>query len=130
MNLKQNDYGRHSSYYDEIELAPYGNSVAMNKFLHGTFKKRKVKTVLDLSCGTGAQAIGLAKYGYKVTGSDLSAGMLAKARKKARGLGIKFRQADMTKPQSGKFDAAISMFNAVAHLTPVQLGQMIFSFTL
>lgn len=32
------------------------------------------RTVLDVSCGIGTQAIGLAKRGFAVTASDLSAG--------------------------------------------------------
>ena len=31
-----------------------------------------IRTILDVSCGIGTQAIGLAGLGYTVTGSDLS----------------------------------------------------------
>jgi len=39
--------------------------------------------ILDIGCGTGRHSIELAKRGYKVTGVDLSSGMLAEARKAA-----------------------------------------------
>ena len=37
------------------------------------------RSVLDVSCGIGTQAIGLAKRGFSVTASDLSAGAVARA---------------------------------------------------
>src|SRR5262245_7289829 len=43
--------------------------------------------VLDAGTGTGFLALLLAELGHRVTGVDLSAGMLSKAREKAAGLG-------------------------------------------
>ncbi|MEI7856880.1 MAG: class I SAM-dependent methyltransferase [Methanomicrobiales archaeon] len=40
-------------------------------------------TVLDVGCGTGAMGLLFAGMGHRVTGLDLSEGMLAKAREKA-----------------------------------------------
>ncbi|MBH1940907.1 class I SAM-dependent methyltransferase [Mobilitalea sibirica] len=82
----------------------------------------KVRTVLDCSCGTGLQAIGLAKEGFHVTGSDISNKMLEIARKNAEKDGIKdihFIQADFRDIQSkmnGSFDAVISFGNSIPHL--------------
>jgi SAM-dependent methyltransferase len=44
----------------------------------------KAKDILDIGCGTGRHAIELAKRGYSVTGIDLSAAQLERARQKAR----------------------------------------------
>ena len=44
--------------------------------------------VLDLACGTGRFAIGLAKQGFRVSGVDLSPHMLAIARRKAQKAGV------------------------------------------
>lgn len=42
--------------------------------------------MLDLGCGTGRIAIALAEAGAKVVGIDISTGMLAKAKTKAKAL--------------------------------------------
>ncbi len=57
----------------------------------------QVKTVLDVSCGIGTQAIGLACKDYRVTASDLSVGAVERARKEAvaRNLDIDFSVCDM-----------------------------------
>jgi cyclopropane fatty-acyl-phospholipid synthase-like methyltransferase len=55
--------------------------------------------ILDMGCGTGRHALELARRGYRVTGVDLSDGMLAQARAAAAAEGltnITFEQADAT----------------------------------
>ena len=53
--------------------------------------------VLDLGCGTGRQAIELARRGYEVVGFDLSLPMLSRAREEAqsRSAKLEFVQGDM-----------------------------------
>jgi SAM-dependent methyltransferase len=53
--------------------------------------------VLDLGCGTGRQAIELARRGYEVVGFDLSLPMLSRAREEAQSRSVKleFVQGDM-----------------------------------
>jgi SAM-dependent methyltransferase len=123
--LKPYPYERTAPLYDLLVFDGPGESVEMNRFLHRLFRRRGVETVLDLTCGTGAQAVGLARYGYRVTASDLSPAMLAEARRKARGLGVRFRCGDMTTLRAGRFDAAISIFNAVGHLEPERFAKAI-----
>jgi 2-polyprenyl-3-methyl-5-hydroxy-6-metoxy-1,4-benzoquinol methylase len=73
--------------------------------------------VLDCACGIGTQALGLAKLGFCVTGADVSAGAIERARSEAtaRKLKIPFYIADMRNlgevPAVG-FDAVICMDNA------------------
>src|SRR5207245_4449387 len=84
---------------------------AIDKILH----LRKGGRILDLGCGAGRHSIGLAQRGYRVTGLDLSAPLLAEARKAARGAGVKatFVQGDMRRLRfRGAFDAAISSFTS------------------
>jgi len=49
-------------------------------------QKKKVKTVLDLGCGTGTIACLLAERGFRVTAVDSSPEMLTEAERKAQGL--------------------------------------------
>jgi SAM-dependent methyltransferase len=79
------------------------------------------RTVLDVSCGIGTQALGLAKRGFVVTASDLSAGALSRARAEAqrRSLQIDFSMCDMraVRDHHGRqFDVVISGDNSITHL--------------
>lgn len=84
--------------------------------------KSKVRTILDCSCGTGLQAIGLVKEGFSVIGSDLSDKMLEVARVNAEKEGITdmvFIQSDFREVRrkvDGTFDAVISYGNSIPHL--------------
>lgn len=78
-------------------------------------------SVLDCTCGIGTQSLGLAKLGYHVTGSDLSAGAVQRARAEAavRALNVPFYVADVRRLDDlpiGGFEAVISMDNALPHL--------------
>jgi len=80
-----------------------------------------VETILDVTCGIGTQALGLAAKGYEVTGSDISEGALERARAEAaaRGLDIAFSAGDMRnvhKDHDRRFDLVMSADNAVTHL--------------
>ncbi|MEK6904166.1 MAG: class I SAM-dependent methyltransferase [Nanoarchaeota archaeon] len=116
--MKQYNYSRIAKYYDIIELGG-GEGPITSAFLDNIFRKNKIKTVLDMACGTGAQAIGLAEKGYHVTASDINRDMLGIAKKKAKSkkLDIKFCVGDIRTARLGKFDAVISMFNAIGHLS-------------
>lgn len=115
--MRQYNYDKLAKYYDVTELKAGKSYEKINEFLDKIFKKNKVKTVLDMTCGTGAQIIGLARRGYKITASDLSGGMLKIAKKKAKGLKIKFHRGDIRNVRYGKFDSVIAIFNAIGHLS-------------
>ena len=53
--------------------------------------------ILDVSCGIGTQALGLAKLKYDVTASDLSPEAVERAKVEAhkRGITLSFSVADM-----------------------------------
>ncbi|MEV0672419.1 class I SAM-dependent methyltransferase [Mycobacterium sp. NPDC050441] len=53
-------------------------------------------TALDVGCGTGDNAVYLARHGWRVTGVDYVAKPLKKARAKATGLPAIFAKADVT----------------------------------
>jgi ubiquinone/menaquinone biosynthesis C-methylase UbiE len=78
---------------------------------------------LDLACGTGGVALVAARGGADVTGLDISADQIAKARAAARdaGLSIRFDEGDaQSLPYAdGEFDSAASAFGMIfAPTTP------------
>jgi len=78
------------------------------------------KEILDCSCGIGTQAIGLARRGYRVHGTDVSERSLDRARKEAERLGarVSFGVCDFRDLSSvdGLFDVVISCDNAIPHM--------------
>ena len=56
-----------------------------------------LRTILDVACGIGTQSIGLARKGFAVTASDLSARAIDRAKVEARqrGVEIDFSVCDM-----------------------------------
>lgn len=90
-----------------------------NGLIAQILRAHKIKTVLDLTCGTGSQVVHLAESGYKVVGSDINRKMLAIAQKKVRSLNLDcpLFLGDIRTSKLGSFDAVISIFNAIGHLT-------------
>jgi len=81
----------------------------------------QVGTILDVSCGIGTQALGLAQCGYTLAGSDISPRSIERARQEAikRGLSIDFSVADMRKAfehHRRGFDVVIACDNSIPHL--------------
>lgn len=110
------EYSSLSLYYD---LLSQGNDDRAHLSLEKILRENKARTVLDLTCGTGAQVLWLARKGFQVVGSDQSHELLKIATMKAKdaGLTIPFHYGDMREVCLGKFDAVITIFNAIGHLT-------------
>ena len=81
----------------------------LNSFIHSHPAGR----ALDLGCGTGTNAISLAKAGWDVTGVDFITSALATGRKKAHRAHVKvdLRQGDVThlKNIHGPFDLVLDI---------------------
>lgn len=79
------------------------------------------RTLLDVSCGIGTQAIGLAMRSFSVTASDLSKGAVDRAKIEAqrRGVEIDFTTCDMKAAHTHhqrQFDIVLSADNSITHL--------------
>lgn len=111
------EYQKYPEYFDALNINE--STESKNAVIERLLKEHKVKTVLDMSCGTGSQVFYLTKYGYEVTGSDFSPDLLKLARQRAKKekFNIKFYDGDMRTLKLGSFDAAITIFNAVGHLS-------------
>jgi SAM-dependent methyltransferase len=73
--------------------------------------------VLDVGCGTGRAFAPMLRRGWKITGCDISPGMVAKAREKHADDGVTVEVADMTKlPTYGEFQLVWGLNDAVNYL--------------
>lgn len=77
-------------------------------------------SVLDAGCGTGSLGLMLSQAGYRVTGVDLSAAMIARAQKKDTSGAVDWRVADLTALDLGTtFDAIVSVADVFNHLPTI-----------
>jgi len=88
------------------------NTMAEVDFLIEEFRLAPGSSIIDIGCGTGRHSIELAKRGYRMTGVELSSGMLAEAGRSAEKaeVEVEWLHADATRFASEKvFDAAICL---------------------
>jgi SAM-dependent methyltransferase len=90
-------------------------------------RQAQVRTILELGCGTGNDALRLADEGYAVTALDFSTEAIEHARSRF-GSRISFHVADMTLPLSfpdNSFDALMS--NVALHMFPDIVTRAVFT---
>src|SRR5579872_5314399 len=110
------EYQQMPEYFDAQNVSD--ETEAKNALIEKLLKEQCVNTVLDMTCGTGSQVFYLAEHGYEAVGSDFSPPLIEMARNKAdkAGKNIIFLDGDVRELYVGKFDAVITIFNAIGHL--------------
>ena len=86
--------------------------------LEGILRGSGAQRVLDVACGTGHHAIALQERGFEVVGTDVSAGMVAEARRYARDrdAAVTFVRAGLGELRGavkGPFDAVLCLGNSL-----------------
>lgn len=103
---------------DYEALQPKEEIFKQEPFFKKLIKKYSIKTCLDNACGTGWHLFMLNKLGLKCAGSDLSDGMLRKARKNLRALSICLKNENfrtLSYSWKEKFDMIICMTTSFPH---------------
>ncbi|MDA2935332.1 methyltransferase domain-containing protein [Acidobacteria bacterium AH-259-D05] len=100
----------HAPVYNENPFT--SNTVKEVDFLIEELQLPKGSSILDMGCGTGRHSIELARRGFKMTGVDISSGMLATATRDGQQaeVEVEWIHADATQFTSDRlFDAAICL---------------------
>ena len=120
--------------YDDLS-ADYDRFVHWEKrlayelpFIERQLAAHGARRVLDVACGTGQHAIALAERGYEVTGADLSASMIARARENAAPKGSQARFVvagfgELAARVGGAYDALLCLGNSLPHILTDQALQ-------
>ena len=112
-------FEKYASYYDSIyQDKNYEEECNFLDVIFDRYAAGKVKSILDLGCGTGGHSIILAERGYSVDGVDRSGAMLSLAKEKDGASKVSFHQQEILGLRLEKtFDAVISMFAVMSYMT-------------
>lgn len=95
------------------------------KYINPIIKQDKKLSILELNCGTGADAIAFAKLGHDVIATDISSGMIEVAKAKEHPANLKFKVQDINTITEDtfrkKFDFIFSDFGGINCLSKEQL---------
>ena len=113
-------YDTFSAQYDFFVNWPQRLEVEL-PLIEAQLSSAGARRVLDVACGTGQHSIALAQRGYQVTGTDLSVGMVERARANAAAAGyaVQFVLAGFGQLASrvpAGFDALLCLGNSLPHV--------------
>jgi SAM-dependent methyltransferase len=117
-------FAGYSRYYDLLYRdKDYAGEA---KYIAGLIRRYSpnAKSVMEIGCGTGAHAAGLAQMGFEVSGVDMSEGMLEAADARRSSLSpeiaskLSFSHGDARAVRLyKKFDVVISLFHVMSYQT-------------
>ncbi|MBN2432809.1 MAG: class I SAM-dependent methyltransferase [Acidobacteria bacterium] len=117
------DYDRMTRFEDKLAVR--------QSVLRGILERYPAQSVLDIACGTGINAIALARLGIAVTASDIATEMLDQARENARRFQapVDWIGADMlllAETVAGRsFEMVLCLGNSIPHLAgPEELRRL------
>ena len=97
----------------------------VRKHLEVLVNVKKKLNILELNCGTGADAAYMNKFGHKITATDISSEMIHVSKEKYSNTSITFQQQDITKISPNtfheKFDLIFSNFGGFNCLSKTEL---------
>jgi SAM-dependent methyltransferase len=104
-----------SSYYHILyDNRDYNEAKEFVKTILNHLKLKKNSKILDAACGKGRHSIEIEKFGYKVTGIDLSKNSIKEA-KKNENKNLKFLIHDISVPMNEKYDAVFNLFTSFGY---------------
>ena len=109
--------GRYAELYDLFYSdKPYVDEAAFIDQLLRQSASRPIRSLLELACGTGTNALLMQEKGYSVIATDRSEAMLDCARRK--GGGVDFRNQDMCDLDVPErpFDAVLCLFDSIGYI--------------
>jgi 2-polyprenyl-3-methyl-5-hydroxy-6-metoxy-1,4-benzoquinol methylase len=93
------------------------------EFIASALARPRGAAILDLACGTGRHALGMARRGYEMTGLDFNADYLAVAAREAagQGLSVRWMAGDMRALQFDReFDGVYCYFTSFGYYTDAE----------
>jgi len=104
-----------SSYYHILyDNRDYNEAKEFVKTILNHLKLKKNSKILDAACGKGRHSIEIEKFGYKVTGIDLSKNSIREA-KKNENKNLNFLIHDISVPMNEKYDAVFNLFTSFGY---------------
>jgi len=117
------------TFFDEDYLLIYQPQITEERnrqevdFLRQALDLPPDTQLLDLACGTGRHAIGMAKAGYQVTGFDFNSHYLEIAARNAEqeGVAVRWMVGDMRELEfDGAFDGVYSFFTSFGYFSDAE----------